>query len=59
MRSVRPGLGPVAARRLRHRAATIGSVDELLDLTFEFERIWHQAPAVPGALGVPAPPREG
>jgi predicted O-methyltransferase YrrM len=37
MRSVRPGLGPVAARRLRHRAETISSVDDILDLTFEFE----------------------
>jgi predicted O-methyltransferase YrrM len=37
MRSIRPGLGPVAARRLRHRAETISSVEDILDLTFEFE----------------------
>ena len=37
MRSVRPGLGPVAAHQLRHRADTISSVGEILDLTFEFE----------------------
>ena len=37
MRSVRPALGPVAARRLRHRAETISSVDDILDLTFEFD----------------------
>ena len=37
MRSVRPALGPAAARRLRDRAETVGSVDEILDLTFDFD----------------------
>jgi predicted O-methyltransferase YrrM len=37
MRSVRPALGPAAARRLRHEAENVTSVNEILDLTFEFD----------------------
>jgi predicted O-methyltransferase YrrM len=37
MRSVRPALAPVAARRLRARADQAVTIDDLLELTFEFE----------------------
>ncbi len=37
MRSVRPGLAPVAARRLRRRADATSTVDEVLDLMFGFD----------------------
>src|SRR5271165_2839961 len=37
MRSVRPALAPVAAGRLRRRAETADTVEELLDLIFEFD----------------------
>jgi predicted O-methyltransferase YrrM len=37
MRSARPALAPVAARRLRGRADQAVTVDDLLELTFEFE----------------------
>jgi predicted O-methyltransferase YrrM len=37
MRSVRPALAPLAARRVRARADQAGTVDDLLELTFEFE----------------------
>ena len=36
MRSVRPALAPLAARRLRGRAEAV-TVDDLLELTFEFQ----------------------
>jgi predicted O-methyltransferase YrrM len=37
MRPVRPALAPVAAGRLRRRAETADTVEELLDLIFEFD----------------------
>jgi predicted O-methyltransferase YrrM len=37
MRSVRPALVPLAARRLRSRADQAVTVDDLLELTFEFQ----------------------
>ena len=37
MRSVRPALAPVAARRLRDRAETVSTVDEILNFMFEFD----------------------
>jgi predicted O-methyltransferase YrrM len=37
MRAARPALAPVAAHRLRSRADQASTVDDLLELTFEFE----------------------
>lgn len=37
MRSVRPGLAPVAGRQLRRRSESISTVDEMLDVMFEFD----------------------
>lgn len=37
MRAARPALAPVAARRVRSRAANAVTVDDLLELTFDFQ----------------------
>src|SRR5690349_12145334 len=37
VRSSRPALAPLAARQLHRRAADVQSIDEILDLVFEFK----------------------